>query len=261
MRRIARLLVLGCLVLVARSGVAQPATPPSSPHPVAPNPATAPNPTTSDATDRPPAEAPPQPNPTPGSDSAPVPDPAPVLDDDAAADLAAIQASQRPVVPDPTAKAKTEVTLDRRTQFGLGAGFSGPLGFAGSLQILNGIGADIKDDGTRVKAVCAVPMPHCAQGFLLRLDAGSGGGKFSLGLGAYANVNEDDFKGTAGVAFRVALARTWGNPIGTEPDLTYLGPELDLSILRINLTLGVLFSIDGDRGAGTLFSWGLGFGL
>ena len=132
---------------------------------------------------------------------------------------------------------------------------------SGALQILTGIGADIRDDGTRVKAVCAVPMPHCAQGFLLRLDAGSGGGKFSLGLGTYANVNEEDFNGTAGVAFRVALARTWGNPIGTEPDLTYLGPELDLSVLRINLTLGVLFRVDGDRGAGTLFSWGVGFGL
>jgi hypothetical protein len=194
-----------------------------------------------------------------------MPDPDPAADDLAAvraaqaADLASV--SERPVVLDPRAPANTEVTLDRRTQLGLGAGFSGPLGFAGSLQILNGIGADIKDDETRVKAVCAVPMPHCAQGFLLRFDAGSGGGKFSLGLGAFANVNEDDFKGTAGVAFRVALARTWGNPIGTEPDLTYLGPEFDLSILRINLTLGVLFRIDGDRGAGTLFSWGLGFGL
>jgi hypothetical protein len=241
MRRIARSSVLGCLVLAGQQAAAQeaPTPAPGSPQ-AAHSPATPASPTTSEASAN----------------------PEPALDDVAAADLAAVQASQqRPVVLDPTAKAKTEVTLDRRTQLGLGAGFSGPLGFAGSLQILNGIGADIKDDETRVKAVCAVPMPHCAQGFLLRLDAGSGGGKFSLGLGAYANVNEDDFKGTAGVAFRVALARTWGNPIGTEPDLTYLGPELDLSILRINVTLGVLFRIDGDRGAGTLFSWGLGFGL
>ena len=249
MKRMACLLLLSCLGLAATVPAQEPPqAPPSSPAPpVAPVPAV--------------ADPAPVPAPPPAPDPAPVPDPATVLDKDAAADLAAIQASQTSVVLDPTAKAKTEVTLDRRTQFGLGAGFSGPLGFAGSLQILNGIGADIKDDGTRVKAVCAVPMPHCAQGFLLRLDAGSGGGKFSLGLGAYANVDEKDFKGTAGVAFRVALARTWGNPIGTEPDLTYLGPELDLSILRINLTLGVLFRVNGDRGAGALFSWGLGYGL
>jgi hypothetical protein len=40
-----------------------------------------------------------------------------------------------------------------------------------------------------------------------------------------------------------------------------MGPELDLSVIRINLTLGVLFRLSGDHGAGTLFSWGLGFGL
>ncbi len=162
---------------------------------------------------------------------------------------------------DPRAPAKTEVTLDRKTQLGAGIGFSGPLGAAGSFRILHGLGADVRDDGTRVKAVCAAPLPHCAKGFLLQLDAGSGGGKLSLGLGARARIDDDDFHGTAGVAFRVALARTWGSPIGTEPGLTYLGPELDLSIIRINLTLGVLFRVEGDAGAGTLFSWGLGFGL
>jgi hypothetical protein len=49
--------------------------------------------------------------------------------------------------------------------------------------------------------------------------------------------------------------------VGTEPGLTYLGPELDLSVIRINLTLGALFRVSGDRGSSALFSWGLGFGL
>jgi hypothetical protein len=184
------------------------------------------------------------PEPTPGE--APVAEPA---------------AAQQPVVLDPTAPAKTEVTLDRRTQVGAGIGFSGPLGAAGSLRILHGLGADVRDGSTRVKAVCAIPMPHCAQGFLVQADAGSGGGKLSLGLGAWANVDEESFRGTAGVALRLALARTWGNPVGTDPGLTYLGPELDLSVIRINLTLGVLWRVAGDGGAGALFSWGLGFGL
>jgi hypothetical protein len=170
-------------------------------------------------------------------------------------------AAQQPVVLDPTAPAKTEVTLDRRTQVGAGIGFSGPLGAAGSLRILHGLGADVRDGSTRVKAVCAIPMPHCAQGFLVQADAGSGGGKLSLGLGAWANVDEESFRGTAGVALRLALARTWGNPVGTDPGLSYLGPELDLSVIRINLTLGVLWRVAGDGGAGALFSWGLGFGL
>jgi hypothetical protein len=127
--------------------------------------------------------------------------------------------------------------------------------------MLHGLGADVRDGSTRVKAVCAIPMPHCAQGFLLQADAGSGGGKLSLGLGAWAKVDEESFRGTAGMALRLALARTWGNPIGTDPGLSYLGPELDLSVIRINLTLGVLFRVAGDRGSSALFSWGLGFGL
>jgi hypothetical protein len=165
------------------------------------------------------------------------------------------------VLLDPTAPAKTEVTLDRRTQVGAGIGFYGPLGAAGSLRILHGLGADVRDESTRVKAVCAIPMPHCAQGFLLQADAGSGGGKLSLGLGARARVDDEGFHGTAGVALRLALARTWGHPVGTDSGLTYLGPELDLSVIRINLTLGVLWRVAGDGGAGALFSWGLGFGL
>jgi hypothetical protein len=165
------------------------------------------------------------------------------------------------VVLDPRAPAKTEVTLDRATQVAAGISFSGPLGAGASFRLLHGLGADVKDDGTRVKAVCAVPMPHCAKGFLLQADAGSGGGKLSLGVGARARVEDEGFRGTAGVALRLAVARTWGNPIGTDPNLTYVGPELDLSVIRIGLTMGVLFRVSGDHGSSALFSWGLGFGL
>jgi hypothetical protein len=156
--------------------------------------------------------------------------------------------------------AATDVTLDLGTRFRVGVGFVGPLGATGRVSLLHGLGADVRDEGTRVKAICAVPIRHCAQGFLLQAEAGTGGGKLSLGVGAYAKVQEESFKGTAGVAFRLAVARTWGDPLGTDPGLTYLGPELDLQVLRINLTLGVLFRVAGDTGGKTLFSWGLGFG-
>ena len=90
--------------------------------------------------------------------------------------MGAPAAAQQPVVLDPNAPAKTEINLDRQTHVGAGIGFSGPIGAAGSLRILHGLGADVRDDCTRVKAICAIPMPHCAQGFLLQADAGSGGG-------------------------------------------------------------------------------------
>lgn len=156
---------------------------------------------------------------------------------------------------------ETEVTLDKGTHVSAGLGFSGPLGAGVGLRILHGLGADVREGGDRVKAVCALPIAHCAQGFAVQADAGSGGGKLSLGIGARARVDEQDFRGTVGAGLRLALARTWGHPVGTEPGLTYLGPELDLSVVRVNFTLGVLRRVSGQGGASTLFSWGVGFGL
>jgi hypothetical protein len=175
----------------------------------------------------------------------PVPPPPPVIEGPSPK-----PASQQP---------DTEITMDKDTQVDVGIGLGGPIGAAASLRVLHGLAADVREEGGRVKAVCAFPIPHCAQGFLFQVDAGSGGGKVSLG--ARAHVDDEDFRGTVGVGLRAALVRTWGNPIGTEPDLTYLGPELDLSILRFNLTVGVLWRVSGDAGSSALFSWGLGLGL
>jgi hypothetical protein len=154
-----------------------------------------------------------------------------------------------------------EITIDRATQLDVGIGFNGPIGAAARFTLLTGLGADVREGSDNVKVVCAAPISRCANGFLLQADAGSGGGKLSLGVAARARVNEDDFRGTVGTAARIALVRTWGSPIGTEPDLTYLGHELDFSIARGHLTLGVLFRISGHAGASVLFAWGLGFGL
>jgi hypothetical protein len=170
-----------------------------------------------------------------------------------------------PVVEGPSPKAglpaDTEITIDKDTQVVAGIGFGGPIGAAASFRVLHGLGADVREEDGRVKAVCALPIPHCAQGFLFQAEAGSGGGKLSLGVGARASVEEPDFRGTVGVGLRASLVRTWGSPIGTEPGLTYLGPELDLSVLRVNLTLGVLWRVAGNAGSSALFSWGLGLGL
>jgi hypothetical protein len=166
-----------------------------------------------------------------------------------------------PPSPKSASKPETEITLEKGTQVAFGIGFGGPIGAAASFRVLHGLGADVREGDDRVKAVCAVPIPHCAQGFLFQADAGSGGGKLSLGIGARARVDEEDFHGTVGVGLRAALLRTWGSPIGTEPGLTYLGPELDLSVLRFNLTLGVLWRLSGHTGASAVFGWGIGFGL
>jgi hypothetical protein len=170
---------------------------------------------------------------------------------------------ETPPAPGPTdldPEAETEVALGLGTGVAAGIGLSHPLGAALRVQVLRGLSADVRDDDGRVRAVCALPIPHCAQGFLLEAEAGSGGGKLSLGLGARARVDEDDFHGAVGVGLRASLARTWGSPFGTEPGLTYLGPELDLSILRLDLSLGVLWRVSGTAGASALFSWRIGIG-
>ena len=64
---------------------------------------------------------------------------------------------------------------------------------------------------------------------------------------------------TAGL--KVSVARTWGDPLGTAEGLTYLGPELDLSVMRVALSLGALWRVDGTGGKGVLFTWGVGFRL
>ena len=252
MRRIAGLLTLAWLGLSVPLAAQDPSLPTPAPPPTtaSPSPSTA-TPATPETSPADPADpTPAAPADPAGTAQAPAADPGP-----------AVASLDRPVVLDPTARAKTEVNLDRATQVTAGIGFSGPIGAGASLRLLHGLGADVRDDGTRVKAVCAVPMPHCAKGFLLQADAGSGGGKLSLGVGARAKIEDEGFRGTAGVALRLAVARTWGNPIGTDPNLTYVGPELDLSVIRIGLTMGVLFRVSGDHGSSALFSWGLGFGL
>ena len=157
--------------------------------------------------------------------------------------------------------AETDVTLDRRSAFRAGVGFGGPVGAAVRLQLLRGLGAEVRDKNERVDAVCALPIPHCAGGFLVDAEVGSGGGKLGLGIGAEAKVRSDDFRGTVGTGFEPTIARTWGSPVGTDPGLTYLGPELDLYVLRFGLSLGVLWRVAGTDGASALFSWGLGIGL
>jgi hypothetical protein len=155
----------------------------------------------------------------------------------------------------------SEVTIDRQDQPIVGLGFGGPLGVQATIGLLHGLGADVKDEDGRVKAVCAAPISYCARGFLLEAGAGSGGGKLSLGLGGRVHVDEEDFHGAVGASLKVSVARTWGSPIGTDAGLTYLGPELDLSVLHVGASVGVLWRVSGRGGAAAVFSWGLWFQL
>ena len=144
------------------------------------------------------------------------------------------------------------ITIEPKTHVTFGIGYGGPLGGTASFELLRGLGADVKEDADRVKGIA---------GALLQLHAGTGGGKLSLGLGAHAHVRTEDFKGTAAAAFKLSLARTWHSSIDSGGDGTYLGPEVELSVMHVAVDLGVLFRLHGSGAPGTLFSWGLGVRL
>jgi hypothetical protein len=142
-----------------------------------------------------------------------------------------------------------EITVEPKTHATFGIGYGGPLGGAASIEILRGLGADVKEDSDRIKAIA---------GALLQLHAGTDGGKLSLGVGGHANIRTEDFKGTAAAALKLSLARTWHSPIDSGTEQTYLGPELEFSLMHVAVDLGVLFRLHGSGGHSTLFSWGVG---
>src|SRR5262245_1160646 len=128
-----------------------------------------------------------------------------------------------------------------RTRPAVTVGFGAPLGAAAGFELMHGLGAHIEDDGEVVKGVA---------GLVLQVHGGTGGGKLSLGAGARAHVRSEEFIGSMFAAFKLSLARTWGTPIGTTKELTYFGPELELSALHFNVGLGVLARVGGNGGNG-----------
>lgn len=87
-------------------------------------------------------------------------------------------------------------------------------------------------------------------GAVIEFDAGLGGGRISLGRGADVELGAGTIK--------LSALRTWGWPWLTEPNLTYVGPEVDFAVFFVRADLGVLFKVQGDGGKDTLVTFGLG---
>ena len=144
---------------------------------------------------------------------------------------------------------RSEVMISPRARLGMGAGYGSPLGASATAELMYGLGADVREESDRVKALA---------GLLMQLHAGTTGGKLSLGVGARAHARSEDFNGSATAALKLSLARTWRSPLGDPGRRTYLGPELELSVLHVNLGLGVLARLRGSTGSRVLVSWDLG---
>ena len=130
----------------------------------------------------------------------------------------------------------------------LAAGVGGPLLASGSAGLILGSDRALPDE---------CPSPR---GVLVQAEAGVAGAKASAGpVFTYCYTP----LGSLGAgALQATVLRTWGNPLGTDPDLTYAGGELRLGLVDWRVTLGLLKRTGGERrGANWLFTWGLARGF
>jgi hypothetical protein len=99
---------------------------------------------------------------------------------------------------------------------------------------------------------------HTASGWLVQAEAGAGGGK--LALGKAAALLYGPFRPYAGGALKAVVVRTWGSPLGARPRRTYAGAEVDLALLYVRASVGLLRQVAGS-GDDTMLSWGVGIGF
>lgn len=93
----------------------------------------------------------------------------------------------------------------------------------------------------------------CSHDFwIFQAEAGRGGGKLQFGVGVMY---------WTGVAAKLSLLRTWGDPMEVETRQTYLGAECQLNFFLLNGTIGLYRKIHGDDEDDTLVTWSTGIGF
>jgi hypothetical protein len=150
------------------------------------------------------------------------------------------------------------VAIAPSTSFAAGFGYAHPLGPSATFTLLRGMGADVREEDGRVRVVCAAPIRYCNGGLLVETAAGTTGGRVSVGMAARTRVDEPRFHGRFGAALKASVVRTWGAHGTTPAGLTYLGPELALQAMHVDVGLGVLTRVAGRRGGAVMLSWGVG---
>jgi hypothetical protein len=98
-------------------------------------------------------------------------------------------------------------------------------------------------------------------GWFAQAEPGLGGGKLSLGYGAIDPSGTPWKPFSFGLGLKASVLRTWGEPRGTLPGQTLVGPEADLTIAYVKLSAGYLWRAGGTRGSRGVFTWGVGAGF
>jgi len=98
-----------------------------------------------------------------------------------------------------------------------------------------------------------------------QLEPGIGGGKLSLGWGRVIGEQRRGrpFLSSAylGLAGKATVLRTWGSSSPLPENQTYAGAEVEVSIAKVNMGLGVLGRVSGDEGRDWVVTGHLGWGF
>ena len=115
--------------------------------------------------------------------------------------------------------------------------------------------------GLIVGGITDYDLPQAA-GLLLQVEPGRGGVRLNAGYAA--GFFE---KGLLGIrvpllavawSAKASVLRTWGDPMGLEPNQTFVGPEFDLTMYYVKLSVGYLWHVAGDGEKKNQFTWGVG---
>jgi hypothetical protein len=109
-------------------------------------------------------------------------------------------------------------------------------------------------------------------GVVMQAEPGIGGLKLGVGWGFVSSVrtftgDSLGFLGHMGIpwfgyAVKVVALRTAYEPWGVAAGQTYLGLDLQADLVMLNLNIGLLRHVDGDRpGREWALTWGLGYGF
>ena len=100
-------------------------------------------------------------------------------------------------------------------------------------------------------------LPYTA-GFIMRAEAGKGGGELSIGYGGASLA----IPLVCELAPKVSILRTWGDPGGAEPGQTYIGAGLDLMFMLVYVTVSHYWHYSGnDNEHDRITSVGVGIGF
>jgi hypothetical protein len=99
-------------------------------------------------------------------------------------------------------------------------------------------------------------------GWFAQVEPGVGGGKLSAG---YCDLALDELNPSPpsfALGLKGSVLRTWGSPLGAARHETLIGPELDMTVLYVKVSVGLLWPV-GPASAhqGRLTTWGVGFGF